>query len=86
MENSSMITSVLSKFVDDILICGPEKFVAMIIDKIKTSSTLGTITHGPGLLRYFGLNIKQHEDYSVSLDADDKLNATLAYHMKRARR
>lgn len=81
-----MTTSVLSKIVDDILICGPEKLVDMIIDKIKSRFTLGTITQGARLLRYFGLNIIQHENYSVFIDANNKINAIAAYQMRRTKR
>lgn len=86
MEDSSMTTSVLSNIVVDILICGPEELVDMIIDKIKKRFTLGTMTHRPVFLRYFGFIIIQYEEYSLFIDADDKLNANAPYVMTRTRR
>lgn len=68
-------TSLLSKIVDDILICGPPDHVDDVILKIEKHFTLGTLSHGPGTLRYFGLNILQYDDYSVSIDGNDKLDA-----------
>lgn len=33
------------------------------------------VTKGPGPLRYFGLNIFQSDDYSISVDTDNKLDS-----------
>lgn len=68
-----MTTAVLTKIVNNLLICGEEQVVDKAVSKFQNSFTLGTIAHGPGLLRFFGLNITQHEDYSLSIDGDDKL-------------
>lgn len=56
-----------------------KKVVDMIIEKIKTRFTLGTTTNGLGLLLYFRLNMIQLEDYSVSIDANDKFSGIAAY-------
>lgn len=54
----------------------------MISDKL----TLRTITHGLGLLRYYGLNVLQHDDYSVTIDGNGKLGARETHSITRTRR
>lgn len=41
---------------------------------------------GPGLLRYFGLDIIQHDDYSIIIDGDEKLDAFEANSLTLVRR
>lgn len=36
---------------------------------------LGTVSHTPGVLRYFGLRIVQHDDMRINVEGDDKLSA-----------
>lgn len=69
----------LEKIVDDLIITGSpsvvDNFVKLIVEKFK----LGTIVHGPGELRFFGLNIIQSDDYTIETNGDGKLNALEAY-------
>lgn len=72
--NSGKVTPALVKVVYDFLICGETDVVDNTIRSISEVFTLGTIIHGPGLLRYFGLNVVQHDYYTITIDSDDKLN------------
>lgn len=80
------ITAALAKVVDDFLLCGEPAVVDDVIDNISKSFKLGTILHGPGVLRYFGLNVTQHDDFTVTIDGDDKLNAIGTAPITRVRR
>lgn len=73
------LTSLLSKIADDLLLCGPPEHVDDIILKLKDKFTLGTIAHRPRTLRYFRFNNVQYEDYTISSDGDDKLDALAAF-------
>lgn len=76
----------MSKIVDDILICGEDIVVDRIFDMLKDRFTLGTIVHGPRHIRCFGLNIIQYDDYTVSINGDDKLFFISSAPMTRTRR
>lgn len=47
---------------------------------------IGEIFHGPGRLRFYALNLIQEENISVTIHADDKLQAMEPYPMTRIRR
>lgn len=81
-----LATAELSKIVDDILVCGDTIVVDPIIDFLKDRFTLGTIVHRPGLTCYFRLKIIQHDDYTVSIDGDDKLSSISSTPITRTRR
>lgn len=82
----SDLNALLAKVVDDILICDPSDHVDSIFNMIQQKFTLGTVTHGPGLFRYFGLNITQHYDFSVTIDGGEKLIALDTHPTTRVRR
>lgn len=85
-DDSGTTIAALAKIVDDFLICGQTKVVDDVIRSIGQIFTLGTIIHGPGLLRYFGLNIVQHDDMTITIDGDDKLNGIYTAPITRTRR
>lgn len=66
--------AVVIKVVDDILLTGKSTIVDSIIEKINSRFILGTIVHGPGSIHYYGLNILQHDDYTIEVAAEDKIN------------
>lgn len=80
------IVAALAKIVDGFLICGACSTIYNVIKSKQKYFTLVTITHRPGLLRYFGLNILQHDDYKVTIDGDDKLNDIETAPLTRMRR
>lgn len=47
---------------------------------------LGTITHGPGHVWYFCLNLNQGDDYTTIVDGNDKLSAIRSTPISRLRR
>lgn len=57
-------------------------FVNNFNDRFK----LGGVVHGPSVLRFFGLNIIQDEDCTMTIHADDKLQALEPYPISRPRR
>lgn len=76
--SSSRPIALLAKIVDDILMCGVIEHVDVISGKIRQHFTSGIVCHGPGIRRYFGFKIVQHEGYIVFMDGNDKLNAITA--------
>lgn len=80
-----MTTSVLANIADDLLICGKEQVVDKAVKKFQISFTLSLIAHIPGLLRFLGLKLTQHEDNPVSIDCDDKLRSIATAPMTRVR-
>ena len=77
---------VAVKVVDDILFAGEESYVKSTIKKIQDNYELGTIAYGPGSFLFYGLQISQLEDFTISVHADDKLNAIECYPIDRNRR
>lgn len=67
--------AVLAKVVDEILMKGDPLVTDPIIMMINAKFKLGTIIHGPGQIRFFGLNVQQFDDMSICVDADEKLHA-----------
>lgn len=83
-DGSATVTAC--KLVDDILIAGdyqPAEDSALSFGEI---FELGTTARGPGRLRFFGLNVVQEEDFAVSFDAEDKLDALQLYQLSRISR
>lgn len=51
---------------------GPPEVVGAILQKFDMRYKLGTVAHGPGRLRFYGMNIVQEDDFSSYIDAEDK--------------
>lgn len=66
---------LLSKIVDDILLCGPDENVDCTVKDIERHFRLGTVAGVPEIICYFGINIIQHDDLAVKNHGDDKLCA-----------
>lgn len=64
LKHNGKLVLLVVKTVDDILATGPEHEVDSFVSKFNNKFKLGTIAHVPGLLRFFGLNITQLQDYS----------------------
>lgn len=78
--------SIVAKIIDDMILAGVEEHANNFIKKFNSRFKLGKIIHGPGRLRFYGLNAIQHEEYSCSIDGDDKLNVLEPYLLSRVRR
>lgn len=70
MFKEGRLTEIIWKIVDDLLIAGEQSLTSSIIEKIEHKLHIGTTVHGPGLLRFFGLNIIQN-DYMTINDGED---------------
>lgn len=75
MQSSSKFMFLLEKIVNDILICRASDLYDTVVTKKKIPFMLETISHGLGLFRFFGLNIIQHDDYSVAIDGNNKIES-----------
>lgn len=83
---NDVTTLLVAKIVDDVLATGVQEQLEWFIKAFSERSELGTITWCPGAMQFFGLSLHQDEDFSVSIHADDKLNAIEAYPLSRVRR
>ena len=77
---------VAAKIVDDIILTGKPRQTEQFLNAFNDRFKLGSIASGPGHLRFYGLNIIQHSDFSSTVGADDKLNALEAFPLTRGRR
>lgn len=77
---------LVAKIVDDILVTGVTNEVDKFLAGFDARFELGTVAHGPGSLRFYGMNIVQNEDMTCSIDANDKLSALEPYPITRLRR
>lgn len=71
--DSGQIISLFENFVHGMLICGGKAVMVTQILEIDAKISLYTIIKGKRLLRFFGLNIKQQEDYFTSIIGEEKL-------------
>ena len=75
-----------AKVVDDIKVAGEGDRAEDFIKRFNQKFELGTVARGPGKMRFFGINTVQHDDKTVSTDADDKLNSLVEADISRTRR
>lgn len=73
MSNAFVIVALVAKIVFGFLVCEHRKVVDNVIRKLQKKFNFGTITHRPGLLRFFGLNIIQQDDFNINMDGNVKL-------------
>lgn len=73
--DNAAVTVVLAKIVEDLLVAGMTGRVDPLLQRIDDRFILGTVAHGTGHIRFFWLNISQLDEWSISVDSDDKLNA-----------
>lgn len=79
MGNKYGVTVAFAKAVHDFILCGREEAVGKLVVRLGQQFELGTVCHGPRTLLFFVLNIIQHDDYTISIDGDDKLMALVTY-------
>ena len=77
---------LVCKIVDDFYMTGTDTALRQFINAFNLHFKLGEVVHGPGTLRFFGMNIIQNEDYSISIHADDKLKQLEPFPISRSRR
>lgn len=76
----------VAKIVDGLIMTGLKSDVEMFLRRFDERFKLGTIVHGPGVLRFFGMTIEQFDDYASEIHADDKLNSIECFPLSRVRR
>lgn len=86
MHEDGELVLLVAKVVDDIKAAGKGDRAEQFIKQSHKKFELGTVSHGPGKLRFFGINTEQHEDLTVSTDADDKLKSLVELDISRSRR
>lgn len=67
------LVMVLAKIVDDIILTGKDDITEKFLSEFNEIFELGSVVSGPGNLRFFGININQNDDYSIEVNAEDKL-------------
>lgn len=72
--------------MDDVLIAGNKNDIADVITKVQRQYKLGTVVYGPGCFLYYGPQICQSSDFTISIHADDKLEQLQGYPITRYRR
>lgn len=83
---SGNLLAVAVKIVDDVLMTGPRNNLESVIDDIRSRYKLGTVVFGPGNFLFFGLQISQDTDHTITIEGDDKLSALQCYPLSRQRR
>ena len=68
MKRHGTTVLLVAKIVDEMLATGEISFEKSFIEKFNRQFSLGTLNYGPGLLRFHGLNIHQHEDHHCTID------------------
>lgn len=71
--------------VDGILLTGTDNSLHNFIAAFNRIFKLGEIFYGPGTLRLYGMNIIQHDDYEITIHADDKIEALDPFPLSRIR-
>lgn len=85
-KRNGKLVLIIAKIVDDMLATGELSYVKSFISKFDSQFSLGTVNYGPGLLRFYGLNIRQHADFHCTIDGDEKLEALEPVPITRSRR
>lgn len=66
------------KVVDDVPFSGGTSVIDDLIGIVEVLVLVRTVAHGAGLIRFFGLNFVQHDDKSISVDADGMIRHPLS--------
>ena len=84
-KEAGKLVLVVAKIVDDLKAAGIEQRATVFLDAFDSRFKVGTVNHGPGKLRFFGINTTQDEDYTIATD-NDKLQAVMECPISRQRR
>lgn len=75
IDKNGHVLLLIIQILDDIFGCGPGEELCSFVTRSGSIFKLGTIMHGPDRMNFYGLSVVQHESYSCSVDADEKLEA-----------
>lgn len=70
---------LVAKILDDLKVAGHDNNAQLFLEAFDRKFKFGTVSHGPGQMRFFGINTVQHEDFSIETDAEDKIEAVSQY-------
>lgn len=85
-DSTGVVQLVAVKIVDDVLLAGPKELLKDLINKIQKKYELGTVVYGPGSFLFFGLQVCQEIDSSITIQADEKISSLECYPITRQRR
>lgn len=80
------IVLMAEEIVDDIKIARTDYHTSRFIKMFNESFKLGTVVQGPGMMRFFGINKEQADDFTIKPDVEDKFNGSSEYYLSRTRR
>ena len=86
MKRDGKLCLIVAKVVDDFLIGGTKSARKWLIEMLKEKYSVGTIAHLPGSFSFFGLLITQEEDGTITVSAEEKLQAITPHLLSRMRR
>ena len=75
LERAGTLKLLVAKIVDDLLITGTPDETKQFIKVFDSKYKFGSVISGRGHLRFFGLNILQNDDFSSTIDGNEKLEA-----------
>ena len=76
---------VAVEIVDDVLFT-VKNAIEQLIANIQSNYELGTVVYGPATFLFYGLQICQDTDYSITLQGDEKINGLEGFPISRQRR
>lgn len=84
-ENGRLVL-IVAKIVDDLMIASDGERPMWFLKQFEMKFKFGTVNHGPGELRFFGINTTQNCDFTVETDAHEKSDGVQEYPLSRQRR
>lgn len=69
----------MAKVPDDITAARVHDSAVHLLKKFNDHFKLGSLKIGPGNFRFFGTNVTNHDDFSITTDADEKLDGVFEY-------
>lgn len=84
--HNDILGLLVAKIVEHLAVTGEERCCSKFISDFNTPFKLGAIANVPGRLRFYGLDIIQHEDMMSLIDGDNEINAIKAFPSNRIRR
>lgn len=76
----------MKKVIDDLLLTGNTALVNSYLTEFHKRFNLGTVVHGLGQARFYGLQIVQHEDMACPGNGNKKLHGLEPYLISRSHR
>lgn len=86
LRRDSRLVLVVAKVAYDLIFAGENSNVEDFITKFTAKFKIGTVFRGPGILKFYGMTIEQHDDFSIIIHPADKLDANECYPSQRIRR